>query len=72
MTTRFVILGPKCLAEVAHNILKRLDYPIRIPTFTWLFSDVFDILDCEARELIVFMKENGYITQTEGGWLEVK
>ena len=55
----------------ALKLLKHISCSIRIPTATWLLSDVFGILDCTARELLGQLIDAGKLICESGGWLRV-
>lgn len=51
--------------------LKKLKKPIRIPTASWLFSDLQGCLDIEVRDALSWLKGGGYVTIDNGGWITV-
>lgn len=57
--------------EEAAEIVRTLKHELRIPTLTWLFSDMFGILDIDARDLINELIQKGVVRRTSGGWIEV-
>lgn len=53
------------------NLLRQIGVSIRIPTATWLLSDVLGVLDGDARQMIGTLKDCGYLTTDNGGWITV-
>lgn len=52
-------------------LLKCLGRPLRVPTVCWLFSDMYSILDVEARQLLNELVAADKITVDNGGWIHV-
>lgn len=63
MDPKVLRAGLRKLACVAHEL--------RIPTAEWLLMDCLNIVNCDARELITYLKDNKYITIDLGGWINV-
>lgn len=57
--------------EHSIGMLRDIGVPLRIPTLTWLFSDVFGILDSQARSLITELIKSNILKDNGMGWLEV-
>ena len=57
--------------EHSIGMLRDIGVPLRIPTLTWLFSDVFGILDSQARDLISDLIRSNILKDNGMGWLEV-
>ena len=53
----------------ALELLRRIGAPVRIPTVTWLFSDVFNLIDVDARALVSRLIDTGAVVRDSGGWI---
>jgi len=59
------------LNHQGYQILHSIGYPLRIPTITWLFSDIFGVIDIVARNMISDLIDEGKLKNTGMGWIEV-
>lgn len=52
----------------ALSLLRRIGKPIRLPGAYWIISDVFGVIDCEARWVLYRLRDLGRI-KIEKGWI---
>lgn len=57
--------------RIALELLERIGAPVRIPTLTWLFSDVFTLIDIDARALVSKLLASGAVVRDSGGWISL-
>lgn len=58
-------------ADEVLDILQMLQFPIRIPTASWLFADAFQLIDSDVRRVLSFLKDDERITIDNGGWITI-
>ena len=55
-------------AEVV-GILKLIGAPVRVPTACWLLTDLFEITDHKARNLLQVAISKDLLALDKGGWI---
>ncbi len=58
-------------AVLALALLERIKHPIRVPTAQWLLSDVYGLLDCDARAAIAALDHAHHVSIDNAGWIRI-
>lgn len=57
--------------EAVLDLFRKIGHEIRWPTARWLLVDVFNVVDCDARSILMKLIDNGHLIMDNGGWLNL-